>query len=623
MSEQNIRLWTTEDSSEHVFTLAQSATGRSVSIANRPWEPGDKKTPFRIPLHPWTGGLYVNRISTRTTYAKANADASNDGLLLHPPLVNEITFENGTSTTAITEFAGSIFALREQYVYKIDPSDYSTALDNTLPAAGVDMVVFNNELFVAMGDGEKIWSRDTGGTWTQATDDTFAIALGVVGTQLWRAETPNLISSCTSGPLTLASWVPASPNQYKAGDSTHEISTIIDYGGIPWVGKPDGMYAPDPQTRFLNQTPQIKQWPDDGNTVGAFTGQGVLWVPSEPGLLRVQPGSSRPMGPELTARPDLRFAVKGGVEFGGVIYLLVNCLACGNGFICKMLRNQREITPLEYIYHEWVRLGDGTGSAIAISTLPASPTIFVEVDDVVKYVKLGRGGGRDIDDSQYEFGASMELETGIMVPGSDRTIVSQPVGVQVTLDYSRPGDSLTIYGRTHVHSDDNYIELLEDQENASTGPIEMTDDIESVRRYFPPGVAGQHVEVKFESNLDSASGTDRPEIYEAWLFGFLHPKKLDVITARIVTGTYSQSNGKTRGEILDWFRRMDDRGEELILSLADYEEYQTVRVVVDGVRDVEVFATAANIGGGVEAESAIEVDFIRVDHAGGYARGNS
>ena len=93
------------------------------------------------------------------------------------------------------------------------------------------------------------------GTWTQASDATYAIALGTVGARLWRAETTNRVSSCTTAPRTLTSWTPAGSSAYSVGDSTYAINTIIDYGGVAWVGKADGMYSPDPASRFSNQTP--------------------------------------------------------------------------------------------------------------------------------------------------------------------------------------------------------------------------------------------------------------------------------------------------------------------------------------------------------------------------------
>ena len=131
--------------------------------------------------------------------------------------------------------------------------------------AGVTMAVFNNQLIVGMGESVKIWQRDTSAVWTQATDSTFAIALGVVGNKLWRAESINKLSNCITAPQTLASWTPASPNQYAVGDTTYGVHTIIDYGGVPWVLKDDGAYAPDTNSQFFNQAPQMANWPHSDN----------------------------------------------------------------------------------------------------------------------------------------------------------------------------------------------------------------------------------------------------------------------------------------------------------------------------------------------------------------------
>ncbi len=98
------------------------------------------------------------------------------------------------------------------------------------------------------------------GTWTQATDATYAIALGVVDSKLWRAETVNQLSNCITAPLTLTSWTPSSGDEHTVGDTTYPVNTIIDYQGGIWAGCADGMYAADPTYTFHNQTPQLKQW---------------------------------------------------------------------------------------------------------------------------------------------------------------------------------------------------------------------------------------------------------------------------------------------------------------------------------------------------------------------------
>lgn len=617
MSESQLSV--TVSSTTKKFKLAPSGSGRGVQVNARPWQPGDKKTMWRVPLHPWTGGLNVDRITGRGTYAKANADASNDGLLLHPPLLADLTFTNGTAPNKIVELNGDIYVLAGRYVQKITASNYSVTEDKDFGAglAGVDMVVFNNEIIVAMGPSTPIFKRTTT-TWSQASDNTYAIALGVVGEKLWRAESPNLISSCTTTPLTLASWTPASPSQYPAGDTTNSIKSIIDYGGIPWVGRAEGMFAPDPQSRFLNQTPQLQRYPDATyNAIQPWTAWGYLWVPSVAGLMRIKPGESKVFGPEITNRPGYRFRVKSGVEFGGAVYLLCqDGAASANTFVCKMVRDEEQRTGKPYIFHEFVRLGGtSTGHFIGVSTLPTNPTIIVGYGDDCKYFKLGRGAGRDVDDSNYAFGTAMELETGVFIPGPDRSVVSQPVGVEVTLDYAGAGESLSLSGSVDGQA---YVNLLDTQEGGGSQAITSTTNIETKRRYFPASTQGQHVEIKFASTLTSASGTNRPEIYEAWCFGFSHPKMLDTITCRVLTGSFTQRSGMTRKGILDYFRYHMDAGTEVQIEVSDYEEGNTLRAFITGVTDMEALATPADPKGAV-VESAIEIEFTRSDHGPLYA----
>ena len=359
---------------------------RGVSIATKEWELGDPIDYWKEPLFPFDGGLRQDRLPrvasiskdhTRSrTYAKANIDASNEGVLVPPPSITTKTL-NQISQEQVT--FGNLQLFRcGRYIYSVNRSG-TVALDKDFGVgnSAVTMVVFNNELIVGMGETVKIWSRTFSGTWTQASNSTFAIALGVVGNKLWRAESTNKMSNCITGPLTLANWTPASPNQYAAGDTTYAVNTIIDYGGVPVALKADGAYFPDSKSDFYNQAPQMVKWPHLDNGKGAFVAQGYLWVPTVIGLLRISPGESVILGPEKSNRPDFRFWVRGGVEWGESIYLLVTDeTQQSETFICKMSKDKYGITQgQEYIYHEWCRLGSvDKGYSIGINAWPA-PTV--------------------------------------------------------------------------------------------------------------------------------------------------------------------------------------------------------------------------------------------------------
>ena len=472
-------------------------------IEPRPWEPGDPLRRWRIPLHPFIGGLNVDRLNGNpTTYAKGNADATYPGLLLFPPKVYGLTGANMATPVKVVPFDSKLFLIGGRYVYYFDPTTNTLTEDEDLGSgkSAVDAAVFNNELIIAMGASEKIWKRGTNGTYTQATDNTFAIALGVVGSLLWRAHDTNQVSNCSTTPLTLANWTPADPNEYTVGDTTYAVNQIIDYGGIAWISKGDGVYAPDPQSRFKNQVPQLARTPHTDSGKGMFVAQGSLWVPSSSGLFQIRTGRSRKRGPELTFRPDYRFWVRGGVEYGDFIYLLVTDeSAVGSTFICKMTPDTGGVTGRDYIYQEWARL-DGTskGYFIGATTAGTNPELVAGYGATgVRYIKLGRGGGRDADDANFVVGTSMALETGAMMPGSDLSELSTLVGVDVLCDYSRTNESLTLaYRWDSKLGTESYTNLLDEAESGSGSAAITATGWAKASRYASANNTGRFLEVQ-------------------------------------------------------------------------------------------------------------------------------
>ena len=80
-----------DGSTRYPFTIHRDEqTGRDVTISTKPWEVGDSQGYWKKPLHPWDGGLANSRLFNEHVYAKANADLTNEGLLVPPPLINGI-----------------------------------------------------------------------------------------------------------------------------------------------------------------------------------------------------------------------------------------------------------------------------------------------------------------------------------------------------------------------------------------------------------------------------------------------------------------------------------------------------------------------------------------------------
>lgn len=613
------------DTYRFALALGAGEEGHGYSLQTRAWEPGDSLDRWRIPLHGWEFGLSRDRLKSDKVYAKGNCDGSQAGLLLFPPLVNSLTLTNAVNPSQGIEFDSKVYVNGGRYIYTID-SSYAVVEDKDFGAgkACTAMAVFGNELVCAMGESEKIWKRSTS-TWAQASDATYATALGVVDSKLWRSHDSNQIDNATTAPLTLASWTPADPNEYTAGDTTFATNGIRDFGGVPFVLRPDGVFAPDGSGKFHNQAPQLRIWPHTDNGKGAFVAWGALWVPTAAGLLRIRQGESKVFGPELSGRPGYRFWVRGGVEIGGAVYLLcTDEAASANTFICKMTKAPSALigaTGQEYIYHEWCRLGATTkGYFITATTKPTNPTLIVGFGNNVRYIKLGRGGGVDTDDANYDFGTAMECETGVMMPAKDMSVVSTFVGVSVLLDYSAAGETLSL---SYSMDGAAYVDLLSTQDGGGVAPISLTDGYESVTRYAPPGTQGQFLEVKFTGALTSAAGTNRPEIREAWAFGYSHPKVTDVVTLSVLASATAQVNGVrtglSRAGVLRLWRRWQDAGAEIEVELPGYEQERRTRFVVAGVEDVEVETVAGPGGKRDEITSQVKVQLVRVDRAGRYA----
>lgn len=615
-------------SADYQFPLVKTETGFGFTLETVPWEPSDPMVRWRIPLHPWIGGMHVDRLhGTPKSYMRGPADGRFPGTLLFPPLVTSLTNANISTPVKMISWNSRIYIIGGRYIFYYDPSNNTITQEEDLGSgvSAVDAAVFNNELVIACGASTKIFTLTTGSTLTQATDNTFAIALGVVGSQLWRAHDTNQMSSCTTAPRTLSSWTPADPNEYTVGDTTWPITTITDYGGIPWIGKGDGLYAPDPQARFKNQIPALAKTPHADNTKGAWTAQGSLFVPSSSGLFRVRLGKAKKVGPEVTNRPSYRWWVRGGVEYGDWMYLLCTDEASA-GKTCIVAMSPSDLNTdhgMEYVYHHWADL-DSTdkGYAIAVSTAGTNPQLLCGYGTTgVRWIKLGRGGGRDPDDSDYAFGATMTLETGPMMPANDITMLSTLVGVDVACDFSRSSEneSLTISYRYDSLTDGGaYTNLLSTAEGGGTAAI-TTTGFTKATRYAAANVQGRYLEIKFTGASDSTLGNARPVIREAWAFGYSHPETTDVINVAIDASRGAMVNGKKTGnghaKTVQLFRDWMHDGTELTVVLPDYEIGRTTRFLVRKVEEHNASATPGNASGYSQG-ARINIALARVDRAG-------
>lgn len=497
-------------------------------------------------------------------------------------------------------------------------SSYTLTIEAVLGTI-TDLVVFNNELIIGQGASTKIYKATaaTPEVITQATDNTYAIKLVVVGKNLWRSTSNVAVSSCLTTPLTLANW----GTDYTVGDTSWAINILIAYNGTLWVGKQNGFYAPDVNTNFWNQTPQLLQWPDTDNCKGSFVAKGYLWCPSLSGLLRITTGESLIRGPELSNRPAFRFHIHSGVEWSGAIYLLCHDhAAVEQTVIIKMVENTFDNSG-EYVYHEWARLGSTTeAGAIGVSIYPTNPSLILGHGTAVKYIKLGRGGGREIDDALYGYGLSWEIETGFISPSKDMSLANGLIGIQIVTDQDSTETIDTIQYKIENGS---YVNMLDNQESGGGAmPITDTSGYASVTRYADKTTnQGQFFSFKLAGSMsDAALGTDRPEIREAYAFGYSHLYYIDHIKipiyaeANAITGLGMRS-GDSAGYTAAQFKRWLRDQTTLTFELPDYEESRTTRGRVIAIEDEEVFIEKGTDGIDLEVKVII-VTLARDDFAG-------
>lgn len=605
------------------FNVAPGDAGApQMEFISRPWQPGDPQERFYIRVHPWDGGLFPDRIENGRTYARANADASWENLLYFPPKLTVISLPLRTDPPRkFVEFNGKVYIVGGRYLYAYDPANDTVTLDRDFGAgsSAVDAAAFQNELIVAMGESERIWRRTTSGTWTQASDNVYAIALGVIGSRLYRAAGTNKLTSCPSSPLVLAAWTPASPNEVTVGDTNWPIVSITDYGGIAWVGKADGVYAPDGSGRYFNQVPQLARSVDSLNTLGAFTAQGSLFVPSIASLFRVRLGQARAVGPELTQRPGMRFRTWGGFEYSGALYVVCTDEAGESSpFICKMIADTRSRAPggNEYIYHEWVRL-PGTSRCVTIVSVPNDVTKFIAgAGNDIAVGNLGRGGGRFVDDPAYEFGTDMEIESGCIPPSQSAAVTATLVGVSVVADFRAPGERLKIAATMECNSP--YEDLLSTQEGGGTPWIEQTDGWQTVTRYARPGMEGQFLHVQLVGKLVSANGGASPRVREVWAHGYLRPRTTDIVRLVLVADARSRGltgvpSNLTAAQVIDIWKHWMELGSPVEIRIEGYNAGKPFMAVVTDVSHKSALRTVVDMGRPKDL-AIVQVTAVRVDY---------
>lgn len=221
---------------------------------------GDAPDEWLITYDDWSqGATGVNAPRLGALYIGDNIDTTHEGEVRSVQTIDNWNTTSGTSDPAIViEFNGASFICVGQKVYIASgvagPSgDKDFGSGYTI----VDATVFNNELVVGFGGStKKIQTRNTSGTWTEATDATYINYFGGVEDRLWRGTATNEVSNIgpTDNPLTLANW----SSGITVGDDDVAITDLNGQGERLWVSKEDGLYPGDAAAIFPNVLPGMK-----------------------------------------------------------------------------------------------------------------------------------------------------------------------------------------------------------------------------------------------------------------------------------------------------------------------------------------------------------------------------
>lgn len=144
--------------------------------------------------------------------------------------------------------------------------------------------VHNSELVVGLNSTNKLWVRNTSGTWTEAADATYADQLTRTTNQFWRNTATNQVSNiaATANPRTLANWSAG----ITIGDPTTGATQLLGVGDQLFVCKPEGLFVGDTAASFGNVLEGFiqNQHPDNGKR--AIAVGGIIFYPHETGLIK-------------------------------------------------------------------------------------------------------------------------------------------------------------------------------------------------------------------------------------------------------------------------------------------------------------------------------------------------
>jgi len=427
----------TNESTWH-YTIAPTDEGRYFSTKTIPWEPSMPTTPWVQQLFPFDAGAARTKdLNPRglSLQPQNPADTFLPEFVVPGPATTALSFTNATQQVLKFIYAKdssgfALFGICGRYLIRVDAITKAvTSQDLGSSRVASDLVQINGDIIICFSSSHPIQRRSAAGALTASTK--YAKSIVVVRNQIWSigasgtAVNNNLSYILALGDATAANlldtslWTTNSP-PYVVGDTSYQCYQLYDVAGTLGGCRPDGLYMPDPETKFLNVTPSIQRVPDASGFTGygCFYALGEFWVPWQRGLLRVSPGNAVDEGPGTAYLPHVGLRVRGGLEWDRMMYILCTDERDSSTYVFKMIPDRGDIAdgqfifqPVAYVAANTTHFGRAIGMASPSTTNPWLVYGGGSTATAASYILLGRGAGRDVDDACFPADTRVSLES--------------------------------------------------------------------------------------------------------------------------------------------------------------------------------------------------------------------
>jgi len=241
--------------------------------------------------HGWFAGIgETKRLGSDTAGCSftEQMDVSNYGYARLTELNATLTPSNAPSDLPTYFFEATdgttwfVYMVCGRYVYKMSVSGTTITnreeVDNGASAAAGHPDYFEGKVYVPLGSAvvldelTTVATPPTADTWTAAgatvVGYAFARAMGTGNAaKLWRGVATNRVDGVATAPLTGANWSGGATGAtgFEVGDSSQQITNLVDTGVMMLVAKRDGLYRFDP-SGIANKLPLPEMIDNDNGT---------------------------------------------------------------------------------------------------------------------------------------------------------------------------------------------------------------------------------------------------------------------------------------------------------------------------------------------------------------------